>query len=526
MNQLNKLLFLVLLIGSVVGIGYKKIFVARQTSQAACTALQGVTIAGAVVKAAELVAADGEKKLPEFCRLNAEITPQSINFEVCLPTEWNGKMHYTGGGGLNGLVYRVDDQGAQPVWNKALQQGYVDVNSDSGHTGKNGRTTDGSWALDNQSALLNFAYQAIPQVTAVTHEIIKKMYGRDATLSYFEGCSNGGKEALIMAQRYPFLFDGIIARAPAYNFTGLMLAFQRNAMAMAVAGAALSHDKIATVADAVLEACDELDGIQDNIVSNPQACRFNLDKLRCPGGTDTEKTCLSDPQLAALKIRASDATFAGGALKNSGWPFSGNENDARAWPLMLTGDPFYGPPTGRNYKETTAYALQDNVIRYMLARNAKQDSMKWNSEAHLGAVMNLAALLDATSPDLALFNERKGKMILWHGSNDQAISFTNTIRYYSAAVDAAGGHAAGEQFVRLYIAPGVNHCSGGPGADQADLLGALDTWVSTGTTPEELLAISTDNTKLSRPLCVYPHYPQYKGSGDVNAASSYHCVAP
>jgi Tannase and feruloyl esterase len=397
----------------------------------------------------------------------------------------------------------------------ALNAGSAQVSSDSGHqTG----VLDASFVLNDPQAAQLFGSLSVPTVMGAATEIVRAHYGRNARRAYFEGCSNGGREGLMNVQRFPTLFDGVIARAPAYNWVGLMGAFNRTAKALNAPGGAISAAKTATLANAVLAACDALDGVADGVVSNAQACNYDPAALRCVGGADSGDACLSDAQLAAVKSWTSPASFGGGTYTNPGWPLTGNEAAAGAWNAWTTG------PTALQY------LFSDTTIKYYLARDPAADSLTYDYDSNPGALFALSALNDATNVQLHPFLGAGGKLILWHGGNDSALTVKATTEYQARVAAAVGGAGNAEQFLRYYVAPGVNHCSGGPGADSADLLTALDEWVTRGRAPGTLLAKKVDAasgaTVLTRPLCRYPAYPRYKGSGDVNSAASFRCTQP
>ena len=482
------------------------------TAQQACDALNGKTIAGATLTAAA-VAASGA--VPTYCKVSGNIAP-SLNFEMRLPQTWNGKLHYGGGGGYNGVI---------PGLNlAALNMGYANVSSDSGHQGGNVFSAD--FALNDTNAAQLFGSLSTPTVMSSANELIKTAYGAAPSRAYFEGCSNGGREALMNVQRYPNLFDGVIARAPAYNWVGLLGQFNRTAKAVAATGSSFTLAKTQLLAKAVRDACDGLDGIVDGVVANQAACTpavFNPASLRCAGGADTGNTCLSDAQLAVVTSWTTDAAFAGSpAFRNAAWSLSGNEDDAGAWPAWVTGN-----GTGTNAYQ---FRFQDTTVKNYLARDAAANSLTYTPfDQNQNALYALSALNDATRTDIRPFQNSGGKLLLWHGGNDSALSSNATIEYYNN-VKTMIGAANADSFVRLYIAPGVNHCAGGPGADSADLLSALDAWVDKGTAPATLVADKKDAagaTLFSRPLCVYPKYPRYTGAAnDANAAklaSSYTC---
>jgi Tannase and feruloyl esterase len=466
-----------------------------------CAALAGRAIGGATISAATVVPASAT--LAEHCKVTALIEPK-LNFELRLPPEWNHKLHYGGGGGYNGAIPPVDAP--------ALNAGYAQVSSDSGHQGS---ALDASFALNDPQAAQLFGSLSVPTVMGAATEIVRVHYGTRARRAYFEGCSNGGREALMNVQRFPTLFDGVISRAPAYNWVGIMGAFNRTAKALAAPGGTINPAKTATLASAVRAACDSLDGLVDGVVSNPAACKFDAKTLRCAGGADTGDSCLSDAQLDTVASWTSPVSFDGGTYSNTGWPLSGNENESGAWDLWTTGAP------------SLQFLFQDTTVKNYLARDPAANSLTYNLDSDTGALFAMSALNDATNANLHPFLAAGGKLILWHGGNDSALSITSTAHYYQRVVTAMGGQANTDAFVRFYTAPGVNHCFGGPGADTADLLTALDRWVTRRREPQTLTANKIDPatgaTLLSRPLCVYPAYPRYTGKGDPNDAASFKC---
>lgn len=472
------------------------------TAQQACDALSGKTLAATTLTAVT-VAASGT--LPTYCKVNGTIAP-SLNFEMRLPQAWNGKMYYGGGGGYNGAIPGLSVP--------ALTQGYAQVSSDSGHQASG---LDASFALNDPFAAQLFGSLSVPTVMSSALEIVKAAYSATPTKSYFEGCSNGGREALMNVQRYPNLFDGVIARAPAYNWVGFMGAFNRTAKALAAPGGAFSAAKTATLAAAVRTTCDGLDGIVDGIVSNQPACNAAFDPatLRCPGGADTGNTCLSDAQLAVVTSWTTDAVFTGSpTYRNAGWSLTGNEDDPGAWAAWETGN---GTVTN-----ALQYLFQDTTVKNYLARDPAANSLTYSPwDQNQNALFAMASLNDATNTNLRPFRDSGAKLILWHGGNDGALSKNSTAEYYNNVKATVGG-ASTDTFVRFYIAPGVDHCAGGPGADTSDLLSALDSWAVNGTAPATLSAQKLDATgavSFTRPLCQYPQYPRYTGPANDAAAA-------
>ena len=476
----------------------------RTARGSSCEALAGRTIGGASIASATTVAATDS--LVEYCNVDGLIAP-ALHFELRLPTTWNHKLHYGGGGGYDGSI--------PPVVPAALNAGYAQVSSDSGHQAS---AVDASFALNDPQAAVLFGSLSVSTTMGAALEIVKARYGSKPLRSYFEGCSNGGREALIQVQRFPTLFDGVIARAPAHNWVGFMGQFNRTAKALAAPGGAFTTAKVATLAAAVRNACDALDGLVDGVVSNLQACHFDPSVLRCAGGADTGDSCLSDAQLAVVSSWTGPASYVNNTYHNTGWPLSGNEDDPGAWAPWVTVPP------------SLQFLFQDTTVKNYLARDPNADSLSYVYDSDPGALFSMATLNDATNADITPFVGAGGKLILWHGGSDSALSNTETAAYYGEVVNALGGRANADGSVRFYIAPGVDHCGGGVGADQTDLLTPLDKWVTRGRGPDTLTATKVDPTTgatlLSRPLCVYPEYPRYKGRGDPNSASSFRCTAP
>lgn len=402
------------------------------------------------------------------------------------------------------------------------------ASSDSGHQGS---ALDASFALNDPYAAQLFGSLSVPTVMSTAIQTVTAAYGNPPEKSYFEGCSNGGREGLMNVQRYPNLFDGVIARAPAYNWVGWTGATNRTAKLAAAPGASIGEARVSLIAQAVRTACDALDGIEDNIVSNQAACNATFDPstLRCPGGADTGDTCLSDPQLAVVASITTEASFTanGTTYRNAGWRFTGNEDDpVQGWRLWQTG-------TGGDVTTAILGRYQDTTIKNYLARDPAADSYGYTPfEQDPSALFTLSALNDATQTDIRNFTNGGRKLILFHGLNDHALSADATVEYYNG-VKAALGDSMTEDAVRLYLAAGVNHCLGvigGPGADTVDLLAALDDWVSGKTAPDTLSAKKLDasgTTLFERPLCRYPQYPHYIGPANdpeaAKLASNYDC---
>ena len=484
------------------------------TAQTVCATLSGKSIGGAMLTAAVIPAS---KAVPTYCKVSGTLAP-ALNFEIRLPDAWNGKLYYAGGGGYDGTIPELTVP--------ALSQGYVEVVSDSGHQGSG---MSAAFALNDPVAAQLFGTLSVPTVMATALKIVTATYGVPPAKSYFEGCSEGGREAMMAVQHDPKLFDGAIARSPGFNWVGFMGAFNRTARALAAPGGAFSPAKTALLAKHVREACDGLDGIVDGVVSNPAACTatvLNVAALRCAGGADTGDTCLSDAQLAVVKSWTTDAVYKGSSTYRArGYNLTGNEDDPGGFGIWVSGN--------GDVKKAGQYMFQDTTVKYYLARDPNADSLNYAPWDHdMDALHTMASLNDATQSDIHPFIHSGGKLIIWHGGADTALSVNSTIEYMANLTKSVGA-ANATASTRLYVAPGVNHCGGGAGPDQTDLLTALDQWVTKGVAPATLTAEKLDaNGAVTRtlPLCQYPQYPKYTGPANDAAAArlatSYTCTLP
>lgn len=478
-------------------------------SELNCLTMKGQKFDNALIESAKIIGSDDD--VPEFCELAGVITPE-LNFELRLPTAWNGKFHYNGGGGFNGMFTSVNES--------AIRQGYADVASDSGHASFIPNPLSADFARDNVIALRLFAFESVPIVTTVTKAMTSQYYNSAITHSYFEGCSNGGREGLTAALKNPDLFDGIIIMAPARQFIATYPFSQRNARLLAVDGARIGTSKLEMVNEKVLSHCDtvEKDGLVDGIIANTEACDFDADTLRCPDGQEGDN-CLSEPQLAVVKSYTIPIKATGNVLSYPAFPFHGHEADFGQWDIWLYGFPMRWPiipSIGKKF-------LNTGVIN-LLAKNDDIDVMTWDFEApeHRQQIEKMTALIDRTDTDFSAFAAHDGKLIMWQGSSDVAVTERSTTEYYKG-LQATMGTEITQTFSRYYIAPGVNHCFGGVGASEiTQILPALDQWVTENSAPGTLIAHDEDKT-FSRLLCSYPAYARYKGQGDNTKAGNFKC---
>jgi feruloyl esterase len=453
---------------------------------------------------------------PEYCVVRADFRNSGLKLEARLPTKvWNGKLAFLGGGGFDGVLAPP----LQMLSNSIVADGYATLTTNGGHDADRSslKYFDAAFALDPEM-LADFTYRSEHRALAPGKQIIGEFYGRGPERSYYEGCSMGGHAALILAQRFPRDFDGIVARAPAGNILGLFVQFNRVANAVQAPGGSLSPGKRALLAKAVLDQCDALDNLRDGIIARPAQCSFRPETLRCPGGADDGDRCLSDQQIATIRTVTTPITAAGTAIDHPGYNFGG-EDDPKGWGDYVWPSPALG-------EQTLQRLFSDGFIRSFVVRDPAYDTHRWNPEAWRGRLAELSALFQAFDPDLRPFARRGAKLILWNGTIDTSVSARDTARYYKAVVAKLGAPEVGRT-VEYFEAPGVGHCGGGPGPSQVDLLQALDTWVHQGRPPslQHLEYHSETTGGPARPLCAYPAYPRYDGSGDPKRATSFRCVA-
>jgi len=496
----------------------------------------------AVAERAPTPAAAITPALPAHCRLVGRIAPvdpkaDPIQFQVNLPLAWNGRSVQFGGGGFNGVLItglalvpgaRYDTQGP-------LAQGYVTVGTDSGHQNKPGVSPMAFAA--NEEMLLNFAYQAYPKVRNVADELMKRAYGREPEYRYFVGSSEGGREGLTMAQRYPAAFNGIFSRVPVIHWTGLQYAGARNGAAL-MGDAWLGPAQVKLVHDAVLAACDAADGVADRIVSNTESCRRTFDpaSLQCPGAgaaaTTPSAQCLTPAQVRAVQTLYSPFRFpfalANGLTEYPGWGIGGEDTPASGptggWRAWWTGSsPPVLPPAPDN---GIAWVFGTGAMQHFYARDPRADPRNVTPERFAEWTKVISSIMDSTSPDLGGFEVRGGKLIILEHMSDYAQSPYAGLQYGESVKRHMGaGRANG--FLRVYAAPGVDHVGTGAPA-LVDMLGALRNWVERQEAPINLQLAEQDakppfTVKRTRPLCEWPKWPRFKG-GDANQAASFECT--
>jgi feruloyl esterase len=450
---------------------------------------------------APAAAARQYQELPAFCRVAATLKPTSdsdIQIEVWLPASgWNGKFQAVGNGGWAGSI-------SYSAMGQALRRGYATASTDTGHTGGSAR-----FALGHHEKLIDFGYRAVHEMTLKSKSIVAAFYGDAPKLSYWNGCSTGGRQGLKEAQQYPSDFDGIIAGAPANFRTHLQIG------QIWTAGATLKDPasfippaKYPLIHKAAVDACDALDGVKDGVLENPSRCHFDPKMLECKG--EDAATCLTAPQVeAARKI------YAGAKNPRTG---------LQIWPGLLPGSELgWGQTAGG--PEPIGLAME--YFRYVVFEDPNWDWRTFNFDADTTRTEKLEYGMNATDPNLKQFVGHGGKLLLYHGWSDQLITPMNSISYYKSVVDTMGGAAKTADFARLFLVPGMGHCGGGEGPNSFDSVSALEQWVEKGKAPEQMIASHGTNGTVdrTRPLCPYPQVATWKGAGSTDAAGSFVCAA-
>ena len=468
-------------------------------------------------------------KLPPICRVQGLLHPtadSSIGFEVWLPAEkWNGRFQGIGNVGLGGSIdYALLAQ--------AVLAGYASAATDTGHRAA---VTDATWAGGHQEKVVDFGWRAVHLTTVAGKALAREFYGTPARHSYFNSCSNGGRQGLMEAQRFPQDYDGIIAGAPAYNWTGLYASYVWNARALAQAGAAIPAMKTSLIKEQVLAQCDALDGINDGLVSDPRRCMVDTERLLCSEG-DSD-SCLTTPQIKALKaIYQGPRTSSGKQIYFGFLPGEETAAGSPGWELWIL-----GTAPGRSFQN----ALGTSFVRYMggAGKNWQPSDFDFDRD-YKPLEKKTAAALNATDPDLSRFAANGGKLILYQGWSDPAVPATGTIAYRDHVLRQLGTRKA-DGFMRLFMVPGMHHCSGGTGpsdfgqggapasgADPAtNIAAALEAWVETGRPPERVIASTVPDKQgnsASRTglICAYPNMAVLSQGADPLRAESYTCFSP
>jgi hypothetical protein len=468
----------------------------------------------------------------EYCDVSAALRPKDpsapdIRLRIGMPVDWNRGTMMFGGGGYDGTIPDITQNVpfGPPDQPTPLARGYATYGSDSGHQAGPAGSLDGSFGV-NDEALRNFAAgDALKKTHDAAMFLVRRAYGAGPRRTYFAGGSTGGREALIVAQRWPDAFDGVISAYPAWNNTAEVLYLGYLAQVMSRPGAFPGPDKQGLLYNSVMAACDGRDGVKDNIISNPTGCRFDPRALRCPKGADTGPTCLSDAQITSVVAASTPFSWpyriASGERYYPGFPFLSGADMRTPYLGFGTSAPANPMPV------TSGYGFQywDQWVKYFLTRDPGYNSLdvdprhpgKW-----LSRISYLSTIQDRNNVDLRPFARSGGRLILMHGAADELVSHRSTNDYYRRVLDTVGARQT-NQFMRYYVVPGANHADFGAPAFAAgwDSLSALERWVDDGRPPVAPV-VSDVRDGRTRPLCQYPLWPRYR-SGDPDQAQSFVC---
>lgn len=481
------------------------------TPQMPCEALLGQDFSTLPDAATQLSSAEEvtEEGL-SYCKVIGYSTPQ-IQFELRLPlSSWTGRYLQLGCGGFCGseeIDRKIQYEGNfGPCTPENLNE-FVIGSSNSGHIGG-----DTQWAQGSPQLRIDWAYRSEHVLATATKEIIKTFYGKEATFKYFAGCSNGGRQGLMLAQRYPEDFDGILVGAPGHSFVALMMQFVWNARANLdeKGDSIFTSDALTILHDAALASCDGEDGLDDGLIADPRACTFEPSVLEC--ADENGQGCLTSAQVeTARKLYQGPVDASGHHLAPGGLPL-GSELE---WNFLFFG---WNPPYTPGFSESMATEYLGYLATWdepLSLETLPFDQVTFNK------LSEMSPLYDATDPDLSAFRDAGGKLILWHGWEDAFIPAQGIIGYYEAVQKEMGSLEETQEFARLYLIPGLAHCVGGSAQTKFDVFTPLRDWVEKDTAPETIIVTEGDNETRSRPVYPYPSVARYDGSGDPDEASSF-----
>ncbi len=504
-------------------------------AQQTCESLINLKLPHTTITSAATVAeatARGAGTIPPHCEVKGTSRPTSdseIKFQVWLPVSgWNGKYQQVGNGGWAGSI---------PAPVEPLRRGYATAGTDDGHS-----SGGAEWAIGHPEKLIDFGYRAVHETRLQAVAIVEAFYGKGTSRNYFVGCSDGGREALMEAQRFADDFDGIIAGAPANYWTHLVTSGLWDERALLDdAAATIPAAKLPAIQKAAIEQCDALDGVKDGLIEDPRVCHFDPGAIECRGADSPE--CLTTPQIGALrKIYGGPKNPRTGASIYPG-KSPGVESVTGTWGAWIIPGP-QGTPSG--------FGFANSFYLQALYEGLKTDFRTLNFDSDVAYADEKAGpVLNSTNPDLRSFRARGGRLIQYHGWGDAAIAPQNSIDYYEMVRTFMNQYPNGrmnvrepvDDFYRLFMVPGMGHCGGGIGPNsfgngapvaqadpERDLVTALDRWVEKGIAPDHFVgtgkSVSAPGKVLTRPLCAYPKVAHYKGSGDINDATNFSCVAP
>jgi feruloyl esterase len=500
---------------------------APRAEAASCESLTNLKLADTAMTMSEVVAAGGLPAtspaivpaararlfatLPAFCRVTATLTPSrdsEIKIEVWLPlpraegapggTAWNGRFQAVGNGGWTGSIPYVSMA-------EAVAAGYAAAGTDTGHVGNTA-----SFALGHPEKIIDFGYRAVHEMTAKAKAVVDAFYGKPPAVSIWNGCSQGGRQGVAAAVRYPSDFDAVIAGAPAVNYMHLHAGrMAMNRMVNASPAAVIPPAKYPALHRAVLAACDARDGVADGVIENPGACTFDPRALQCSSALE-DASCLTPAQVTSARHM-----YAGAAHPST---------RAEVLPGLARGSELGWSVIGSAAPIT--YAA--DAFKYIIAKDPAWEASRFDPATDLDRAQasDPDDVLGSTDVNLRAFFARGGKLLLYHGWSDPQVTPYNTINFFQKVVAAQGGAGVGTS-MQLYMVPGMNHCTGGPGTDTFDKVAAMEAWMKSGTAPGRIEASHATNGVVdrTRPLCPFGQVARWNGSGSTDSASSFSCVA-
>lgn len=510
-----------------LAIGLCSSLAVRPASAAPCDNLTSLSLPDTTIRSAAAVPGGAfvppgsttPVNLPAFCRVVGQIRP-AINFEVWLPAAgWSGRLQVVGNARLEGAINYA-------AMGASMTRGSAVASSDLGHVSKPSEGFDARWAVERPELVVDFGHRATHVTTVNAKEITRSFYERPADRAYFVGCSKGGQQGLMEAQRYPGDFDGIIAGAPAHDWTRFYVGghLWYASATLKDPDSYIPASKLPLLDTAVNTACDGLDGVVDGLLTDPRACRFDPQQLACKPGEDAV-SCLTPKQVKAVKDIWGGARTSSGAQIFPGL-MPGAVAVPGAWDVWIAGPaPF----------TSTHWLASDGFFKHIVFDDPKWDFRTFDFDRDVDrALARVGGALDATDPNLRPFRALGSKLIVYHGWSDQDISPLSSISYFEDVASVIGGEGRDaairetQDFFRLFMAPGMGHCAGGPGPSSFDMIAALEAWVERGVAPASVTATHFTNgvAARSRPLCPYPLVARWDGSGSIDQAASFSCVAP
>jgi feruloyl esterase len=475
--------------------------------------VQGKAPKGTTITAAAVVRATED--VPQHCRVDGHVAVpgNEVRFRLGLPAAWNGKYYFVGVGGLGGSIGNL---------NAGLARGYATASTDTGH-----QSNDPTWG-SNRAKEIDYGHRGTHVTSVAGKELTAAFFGKPPAHAYFDGCSNGGRQALMEVQRYPADFDGVIAGDPATGTpmqVGRALVFQHMLL---TPRNYLPAAKVELLSKATLEACDATDGLKDGLITEPQRCTFTPDTLTCKGGDGPD--CLTAAQVSTVNKIYSPLKTPDGKLYTPGFPV-GHEGGASGWQAWTVGRV---PPALQadgtlafGSQAPSGYTFSESNMRF-LALEDDDPSFNWKTikfPQDLPRLASMTEILSPSDPDLRPYKNRGGKLIVYHGWADPAISAYGTLDYYDRMRNIVGGQREADSFSRLYFVPGMHHCRGGPGPDSFDMLTVLENWIEKGVAPASVVASHSTDGKIdrTRPLCPHPQVARYTGSGSIDDAANFRC---